>query len=246
MHPRRLANEHALQHLLRDPEILRVTDKVGPELRLTRRSEWHIVSYDGMLVAFYLDRGEGLVRLLRLRRRVVELDVVKLRPSDDGFLRFGPKGLPPFHVVEVLLNDDVAASRRVRFVLLSHEGCFRGFGTDGIRRAIDKSQQVAGVEVSESDSLVIYCHSIAQTLHQLPLKLKAQVPPVSPNVEEYITCRGHGRVFCTADLLERMQLLRLGQTCQATPDRTANPNCAAESAVWVADGDVLGDVANAR
>ncbi|CAG9983244.1 unnamed protein product [Clonostachys byssicola] len=239
MHPRRLANEHALQHLLRDPEILRVTDKVGPEFRLPRRSKGHIVSDDGMLVAFHLDRGEGLVRLLRLGRRIVKLNIVQLCPPDDGFLRFSPQGLPPVHIVEVLLDDDVAAPRRVWFVLLSHEGCLRGFGTDGIRRAIDESQKIAGVKVSESDSLVIHRHGTAQTLHQLPLKLKTQVPPVGPDVEE------HGRVFCAADLLERMQLLRLWQTGQATPDGTANANSAAEPAIRMSDGDVLSDVTDA-
>ncbi|CAI6082991.1 unnamed protein product [Clonostachys chloroleuca] len=80
-------------------------------IKLARRPKRHIVSHNGMLVVFYFDRGERLVRLLRLGRRVVELDVVQLRPPDNGFLRFGPQGLPPFHIMEVLLDDDVAASR---------------------------------------------------------------------------------------------------------------------------------------
>lgn len=86
----RVADEHALQHLLNHPQTARVADEIRAEDAGSRRSKGHVVADDAVLIAVVvLDCGQRLVRLLVAVRLVVELHVVDLGAADDGLLGFG-------------------------------------------------------------------------------------------------------------------------------------------------------------
>ena len=85
--------------------------------------------------------------------RVVQLDIGQLGAADDAFLRFGRQRVPPGHIVQVFLHDDIAAAGEGGIFLADQRGVDR-------RRAarvfgpIDEAQQVAGVEIAEAVHLV--------------------------------------------------------------------------------------------
>ena len=86
-------------------------------------------------------------------RRVVELDVRELRAADDQLLLLGLDGVPLRQVVDVLLDEDVAAARRVG-ILVADDRRLDRLLADRILGAVDEAGEVAVVEVAEAVSLV--------------------------------------------------------------------------------------------
>lgn len=249
MLPRRVADKHALQHLLNHPQAARVADEIGAEDAGARGSKGHIIAEDAVLVAvLVLYGGERLVRLLVAVGLVVELHVVQLGAADDSLLGFRGQAGPATHVVDVLLHDDVAAAGAVGVLVGDEHGVGHG-GADGVGGAVDEAQQVAGVEVAEALGVVDNRRSVAELEQQLALKLEADVAAVGADVEEQVAGGGHGGMAGAGDLAEGPQLLGAAQAGdvggEGVPGVGADADGAGELGVEVAQGDVFGEVLDA-
>lgn len=243
----RVADKHALQHLLNHPQAARIADKVGAEDAGAGRAKGHVVAQDAVLVAVVvLDGGERLVRLLVAVGLVVELHVVQLGAADDGLLGLGREAAPGLDVVDVLLHDDVAAAG-ARGVLAGDEHGVGHGGADRVGGAVDEAEQVAGVKVAEALRVVDDGGGVAQLGQQLALKLEADVAAVGADVEQQVARRGHGRVLGAADLAEGVQLggaAEAGARGEGVPGVGADADGARELRVEVAQDDVFGEVAD--
>lgn len=211
--PRRIPDKHALEHLLHDPEPPRVADEVSAKDAGPGRAKGHVVAQDAVLVAvLVLDGGERLVRLLRAGGLVVELDVVGLCTADDGFLVGGREGAPRGHVVDVFLDDDVAAAHAgLVVVLFGDEDRFGEGGGGGVGGAVDEAEEVAGVKVAEALGVVLDGDGGAEEAEELAFELEADVAPVGADVEEQVAGGGGCGVALAVDGAEGMELGWLGE-----------------------------------
>lgn len=150
--------------------------------------------------------------------------------------------------MDVLLHDDVAASRTIG-VLVGDEHGVRDRGADGVGGAVDEAQQVAGVEVAEALRIVHYLRGITELEKKLALKLEADVAAVGADVEEQVAGCGHGGMAVPGDLTEGPQLLGAAEAgnavCEKVPSVGADADGAGELGVEVAQGDVFGEVLDA-
>jgi hypothetical protein len=71
---------------------------------------------------------------------------------DDAFLRFGGERIPGAKIVEIFLNDDIAAAGKVTVPVNDYYGvCCRL--APGILRPIDETHKISVVEVAEVNAL---------------------------------------------------------------------------------------------
>lgn len=118
---RRITDIHSLQHLLDHPQIPGIADKIGSEFLSPWSPEGHVVAQDVMFGAIGIyNSGQRLVRFAR-SIVVIDFDIVYLRATDDLLLegRWNPP--PCVEIVQILLNDDIAASGEIS-ILIADEG----------------------------------------------------------------------------------------------------------------------------
>ena len=115
----RTADEHVLQHRLRDARSAAVTDEVCAELTVAGPAERHVVSQNLDFFSVLLDDGQRVVREGRFLG-VTQLDVGEFLAANDALLGLDGKSVPPLHVVKVLLHDHVAAARKGR-IFVAHD-----------------------------------------------------------------------------------------------------------------------------
>ena len=166
-------------------------------------------------------------------RGVVELDVAELGPADDLLLLLDGHRVPCREVMQVLLDDHVAAAGEGR-VLLADEGGVDGRLVDGILRAVDETEQVAIVEVLEAVHFVRRGDGAAQPRHDLRRQLEAEIHARGADMEEDVARRRDG-VMLAADLAERMQFLRPRRAEQPVPGVGAERHDAGQPALEVAE-----------
>ena len=119
-------------------------------------------------------RGLDLVR---------QLDVVELGAADDPLLLCHRQRIPGRKVVQIPLDQHIAAAGEVRVLFANHgrRGCCCA---NRVLRAVDEPEQVALIEGLEAVHLVDYLGAPAQALNQPLRKLEAQIGAVGPNVEQ--------------------------------------------------------------
>ncbi|MNI60324.1 hypothetical protein D3C73_1155270 [compost metagenome] len=127
-----------------------------------------------MFDPFLCNGTQGLVRLLIRLWCVWELGVRKFFATDDLLLDLSTKALPGLEIVKVLLCDNVA-STRVRGIFASDDSRLGERQTNWIGSTIDKLQQIATVEVSESTDFVLRCNCPFQTLEEHLLERDNQI-----------------------------------------------------------------------
>ena len=137
----RVTYEHPFQHLVDDPQMARVANEVGPVLATTGDGERHVVSKNVVLTLRVLDRAERLVGFLALRR-VRQLAVAELGTTDDRLLGLHALRAPGAHVVQILLDHNIAAAGIGR-IFVAHDRRGGQVQAIGIRGAVDELQQVA-------------------------------------------------------------------------------------------------------
>ena len=108
----RLADEHVGQHLLDHVRVASVPDEIRPELARADRAERHVEAQDLPLLPVLAD--DRVQRDVRVRGLDVvgQLDVAELRAADRSLLVLHRQRIPRLQVVQVLLDDHVAAARR--------------------------------------------------------------------------------------------------------------------------------------
>src|SRR5215510_7970763 len=97
---------------------------------------------------------------------------VSLSSMSESFVRpmirllFCRKGVPPTHVVQVLLNDDVASARKLSVFSSDERGIQSGF-TTGILCTVNESKQVAIFEIAKAVCLVDGSDRASNSFHDL-------------------------------------------------------------------------------
>ena len=228
----RPANEHILQHLLDGARRTAIADEIGPEFAVTRPAEGHIVAEDFDFDAVFFDRRKCVVGKAGFNR-VVEFDVGDFPAADDAFLRFGRQRIPCVEIVEILLDDDVAAAKEGGIFLADKDRVI-GRAARGVFGAVHETQQIALVEVAEAVDFVRRRNGAPKPRHDLRGKLKAEVHPLRADVKDQVA-RCRDRVSRTgADFAEGMQLPGAGHPEQALPSFGAEPHDAGEDSFGVA------------
>src|SRR5580704_1831785 len=108
-------------------------------------------------------------------------------------------------MVEILLNDDIAAACE-RSVFLSHEHGIDRRVAPRILRAVDETQQIAVVKITEALHFVYRRDSISQTRHDLHRKFEAQIHALRADVKQQVSGRRNRMARPAANLAERMKL----------------------------------------
>src|ERR1700756_3802895 len=117
---RRITNIHSLQHLLDHPEISGIADEIGSEFLPPWSAEGHVVAQDVIFGAIGIyNSGQRLVRFAR-SVVVIDFDIVYLRATDDLLLEGRWHPLPRVEIVQILLNDDIAASGEIS-IFIAHQ-----------------------------------------------------------------------------------------------------------------------------
>ena len=149
----RPADEHVGEHQLDGLRRAGVADEVGAVLAVRGAAEGHVVPDDvDFLAVFVDDGGQRVVREGGLDR-VVQFDVVELGPADDVLLLLGGQGVPLGQVMQVLLDDHVAAAGVRRVLGADHRRLDRVLA-GRVLRPVHEADQVPVVEVAEAVHLV--------------------------------------------------------------------------------------------
>src|SRR6478735_3287974 len=121
------------------------------------------------------NRSETLMGLLLPFIRINKLNVIQLRASNDGFLLFCLESLPCFEIVKIFLHHDITSSYSSRVVLRSDKYRFLDIGADWIGSSVDKSKDVARIEIPKTNCLIFELDSITQSIHELSLKFECHI-----------------------------------------------------------------------
>jgi hypothetical protein len=202
---RRLADEHILQHLLDPIRRARITDEVSAELALPDLAERHVVAHDLKLLPVLLDRGQNVVGI-GLLLGIELLDVGQLVPADDVLLLLDGQRIPALHVMQILLDDDVAAASEGA-IFIADDGGINGGLIHRIFRAVDKAEQVAIVEITEAMDLVRHRNRAVEPRHDLRRQLKAQIHAGGPDMQHDVA-RRRDRMMNAMDFTKGMQAFR--------------------------------------
>src|SRR5215831_6454481 len=117
----RAADEHVLKHLFDGSRRAAVTDEIGAELAAAGAAEWHVVAKDLDFPAVFFDYSEGIVGGGGFDG-VVELDVGHFGAPDNFFLGLGGDAVPGVEIVEIFLDDDVAAAGESGIFVADEDG----------------------------------------------------------------------------------------------------------------------------
>lgn len=80
---------------------------------------------------------------------VIDFDIVYLRAADDLFLQARGNPRPRVEIVQVLLNDDIAASGEVSIFVADERRCGQ-IEAGRVGRAVDKAEKVTRIEISKA------------------------------------------------------------------------------------------------
>src|SRR5262249_44006811 len=142
-----------------------IANKVGAIFTRAGSAEGHVVAHDLKLFAILGNRGERVVRRRRLYR-VVQFDVGQLAAADNAFLRLGGKSVPTIQVVEIFLQDYVAAPGERGIFLADDRRIYHRLAA-WIFGAVDEAQEVAVVEVTKALNLIDRRDRAAKARHDL-------------------------------------------------------------------------------
>src|SRR3984957_7281544 len=115
------ADEHVLEHLFDSAGRTAVADEIGAKLTMRGSAERHVVAQNLDLFPVLDDCGERAVCRGWLDR-IVQFDIGKLGAADDAFLRFGGERIPCSKIMEIFLNDDIAAAGKVSVLVTDYYG----------------------------------------------------------------------------------------------------------------------------
>ena len=116
---------------------------------------------------------------------VIDFDIVYFRAADDLLLetRWNPR--PRVEIVQIFLNDDIAASDEVS-IFIADERRAGQIEAGRVGRAVDKAEKVARIEIAKARNFVDDGHASAKTVEQNPFKFKAQIGAFGSNMEEKV------------------------------------------------------------
>ena len=138
--------------------------------------------------------------------------------------------------MQIFLHDDIAAAGEARILGADqHRG--ERLVSGRVLGAVDKSEEIALVEIAEALHLVDRRYGGPEPGHDLRRQFKAQVEPLRTNVEQQVARGRDGVAGAGADLAERVQLQRLWRAEQPVPEVGADPHRAGEPATEVAKAD---------
>lgn len=103
---------------------------------------------------------------------IVQFDIGEPRAADDSFLRLRGQSIPALKIVEVFLDDDIAAAGE-RGVLFADEHGLEHRLAPRIFRPIDEADEVAVVEETETVHFIYRRDGIPDARHDLRRKLEA-------------------------------------------------------------------------
>ena len=170
---------------------------------------------------------------LRARSRVRGLHVVgqfeiaELGAADDQLLLLGGQRVPRGEVVQILLNDHVAATGEGGVLGADQHGLL-GCGAFRILGSVDEPEHIAIVEGTKAVDLVHHGRETAKALHQPLGQLEADVEAVGTDVEKQITGCGHRDVARAGELPERVKLGRTRTGPKPIPEGRTDSHHAGE------------------
>ncbi len=122
----------------------------------------------------------------------------------------------PSKIVEIFLNDDVAAAGE-RGVLVADEHGIDHRLAPRILRPVDETQEIAVVKVTEAMHFVYRRNSISDTRHDLHSKFEAQIHTLGANVEQQVAWRGNRMARSCANFAEHVQFRRPRRAKEPVP-----------------------------
>ncbi len=187
------------------------------------------------LAVFVDDGGQRVVREGGLDR-VVQFDVVELGPADDVLLLLGAQGVPLGQVMQVLLDDHVAAPGVRRVLGADHRRLDRVLA-GRVLRPVHEADQVPVVEVAEAVHLVDGVGGLAQPRADMRGQFEAQVHPVRADMEQQVRLGGDGVPLASPDFAERVQSGGPLGTGQPVPQRRPEAHHTGQRGVEVTEPD---------
>src|SRR6185437_4822607 len=154
-----------LKHLFDPQRGAAESNEVGSEFSVAWPAEWHIVPQNLDLLPIFNNSCQGVMGR-RWLHGVIQLDIRKFFAPDDAFLLLGGKGVPALHIVQIFLDNDVAAANERR-VFLTDERRFECGLAPRILRSVDESNDITIVEVAETVHLIDNSNGILDSLHDV-------------------------------------------------------------------------------
>ena len=179
--------------------------------------------------------GQRVVREAGLHR-VVQFDVVELGAADDVLLLLGGQGIPRGQVMQVLLDDHVAAAGVRRVLGADHRRLDRVLA-GRVLRPVHEADQVPVVEVPEAVHLVDGIRGLTQPRGDVRGQFEAQVHPVRADMEQEVRLGGDGVPLAGPDFAERVQSCGPLRTGQPVPQLRPEAHHAGQGGVEVAEPD---------
>ena len=109
--------------------------------------------------------------------------------------------------MQIFLDDDIAAAGEVG-IFIADERRGGQIEAGRVGRAVDKAEQVAGIEIAKARDFVDDRHGVPEVVEQNALELEAHVGTFGADVEEKVARRRGGRMNRSLDRRERFQLQR--------------------------------------
>ena len=125
------------------------------------------------------------------------------RPAQNrhAFLDLGREGIPRREIVDVLLDEHVAAADEGR-ILGADDRRLDGRRSGRILGPVNEAGEIAIVEIAEAMDLVLGRDGAVQAGHDLTRELEAEVHPLGPDVEQDVAGSRDGSAWSAPDLLE--------------------------------------------
>jgi len=229
------ADEHIFKHLLDCARRAAVADEIGAEFTLPGHTERHIGANDFYFPPVFFDDSQRTVRPTRLYR-VIEFNVGQFGATNDAFLRLSRERIPARHVVQVFLDNDIAAASEGRVFVADQHG-IDGLLPGRVFGPVDKPQQVAAVEIAKTVHLIDRRNGASEPVHDLRCQFEAKIHPLRPDMEQNVA-RGSDRVARSGlEFAKGMQFRRPWLAKEAIPHFGAEPHNAREILRRLAEAD---------
>src|ERR1700675_1010706 len=176
------ADKHVFKHRLNGAGGTAVSDKISSKLTKGDASERHVVAQYLDFFPVLDNCGQSIVGRAWLDR-IVQFDVRQFLAADDFFLFFCRQRVPSVKIVKIFLHDDVAAAGEGRIFLSNKHGSACLFAPR-ILCSVDKTDQIAVVEVTETMHLILWRGCGRDPRHDLCRKLETQIHPFCTNVKK--------------------------------------------------------------
>ncbi len=138
---------------------------------------------------------------------VVQFDIRNLGAAYDPLLNLRRQRVPSGQIVQILLNDDIAAAREGRILVADQDG-LESLVVDGVLGAVHKAEQIAVIKIAESVNFVFDGNRVPERRHDLRCEFEAEIRPRGADVEEQIARRRNRVPRPGGDLAERMEFYR--------------------------------------